>query len=99
MRKLISHLISFLLAAALVAVLASAARAQDQSTTRIVPVPDGAIFMVDGAQYQHATSFIWPTGSKHQLQAPNLSFPFFNTQYVFQSWTWPGGAITQNPAY
>ena len=86
----ISKVIPTAVAAALLALLAPAGPAQVQSTTRIVPVPDGATYSVDGQNYQHTTSFIWPQGSKHTLQAPNLGYPAFNTQVMFQNWQWSG---------
>src|SRR6185295_10291441 len=48
--------------------LAPVFRAQDLgSVTRITPVPDGAVFSVDGQSYSHAASALWPAGSKHTL--------------------------------
>jgi uncharacterized protein (TIGR03437 family) len=105
MRKSLSKFVPVSLVTVLLALAAPAGRAQDQSTTRIVPVPDGGYYTVDGQPYQHATSFIWPKGSKHTLQAPNLSFPVYNTQYSFQNWEWAGGqfngstvSVTADPA-
>src|SRR5664280_1350039 len=46
-------------------------RAQDLgSITRITPVPDGAAYTVDGQTYWHASSAVWPAGSKHTLFVP-----------------------------
>ncbi len=96
MRKLISKLFPISLVSALLVILVPTVHAQQQSTTRIVPVPDWGYFYVDGQVYQHATSFIWPAGSKHTLQALNTSTPFSNTQFVFQSWSWSGGPLPGN---
>src|ERR1035441_4279420 len=46
--------------------LAPVFHAQTQgSLTRITPVPDGAGYLVDGQYYTHASSALWPAGSKH----------------------------------
>jgi uncharacterized protein (TIGR03437 family) len=97
MRKFISQSFPIFLATVLLAFLAPPGHAQNSSTTSIVPVPDGAYYTVDGATYQHATSFLWPQGSKHTLGAPSLAFPTPNTQYVFENWKWSGGNLTGNP--
>ncbi len=48
--------------------------AQDQgSITRITTVPEGATYLVDGQPFNHSTSVLWPTGSKHTLSVPALS--------------------------
>lgn len=77
--------------------LAPTVRAQELSTTRIVTVPDGAFYSVDGQSYQHSTSFIWPKGSKHVLQAPTDAGTAFGIQYAFQTWQWSGGPLAGNP--
>jgi len=87
-----------LLAAGCFAALSPAALAQDSSITRITPVPDWGNYYVDGANFQHATSFAWPKGSKHTLFAPDSSNPFPNTKYVFRGWKWSGSSISSNPA-
>ena len=81
---------------ALVLFLAPPVHSQTQSTTRVIPNPDGGIYYVDGQIYEHATSFIWPQGSKHTLSAPITSLPGFNVQYAFQSWEWSGGQLPGN---
>ena len=95
MRKLIDQVIPTILAAALLTVT-PALRAQNQITTRIVPVPDGAFFSVDGQSYQHTASFFWPQGSKHTLQAPDFAVPSYKTKFLFQNWQWSGGSMTGN---
>jgi uncharacterized protein (TIGR03437 family) len=101
MRKLITKSFSLSLVTVLLAILTPAWRAQQQSTTRVIPSPDGGFFMVDGQLYQHAASFIWPQGSKHTLFAPPPD-PLNTTpgvQYAFQSFSWSGGGLIGNPAY
>lgn len=44
---------------------ASAGRAQDTVSVRVSSEPAGAKFNVDGQMYSHATTFLWPRGSKH----------------------------------
>jgi uncharacterized protein (TIGR03437 family) len=97
MRKFISKSFPIFLATVLLALLAPAGRAQNLSSTSIVPVPDGAYYTVDGTTYQHATTFLWPQGSKHTLGAPSLAFPIPNTQYLFLNWKWSGGNLIGNP--
>jgi uncharacterized protein (TIGR03437 family) len=80
--------------------LAPVFRAQEQgSMTRIVPVPDGAEYQVDGQVYTHATSAAWPAGSKHTLWVPNvIQIGTIRTRYAFQGWTFAGGPLQTNPA-
>jgi uncharacterized protein (TIGR03437 family) len=86
--------------------LAPVLRAQSQgSLTRITPVPDGAGYTVDGLYYMHASSAMWPAGSKHTLWVPDLVQTFQNrTQYAFSGWTFSGGplpnpvTVTASPA-
>ena len=102
MRKLITKFLSLSFGTLLLVCFPTGAHAQVQlSTTRIVPVPDGGFFLVDGQLYQHAISFIWPQGSKHVLYAPspNPENPNPSVQYTFQNWQWTGGDLTGNPVY
>ncbi len=76
------------------------------STVRVYAVPDGAGFAVDGQQYLHAMSAIWPAGSKHTLSVNDTVQYGDNIRYLFQGWhfaggTVPGGAyvtVTADPA-
>jgi uncharacterized protein (TIGR03437 family) len=78
--------------------LAPVFRAQDQSVTRITPVPDGATYTVDGQTYWHASSAVWPAGSKHVLFVPStLQSGQLRTQYLFRDWEFTGGAFQVNP--
>jgi uncharacterized protein (TIGR03437 family) len=79
--------------------LAPVFRAQTQGTlTRITPVPDGAGYMVDGQYYQHASSALWPEGSKHTLSVPlAVQSSQLRTQYTFRDWEFPGGSFALNP--
>ena len=91
-----------LAAFALSVLLAPVFRAQDQgSITRVTPVPDGALFQVDGVSYAHAVSNIWPTGSKHILSVPTLlqytPGNNFKTSYTFDHWLVNGNNVTANP--
>src|SRR6516164_3898352 len=79
--------------------VAPAVRAQDQGTiTRITSVPDGAIFLVDGQPFNHSTSAIWPTGSKHTLSVPSLTQNglAIRQQYNFIDWEFSGGKFSGN---
>ena len=51
-------------------------------------VPEGAIYLVDGQPFNHSTSVIWPTGSKHTLSVPALTQIRLavRTQYNFINW-------------
>ena len=75
--------------------LAPVFHAQTQgSLTRITPVPDGAGYLVDGQYYTHASSALWPAGSKHTLWVPNLvQTSQLGTQYVFTDWEFSGGSL------
>lgn len=77
------------------------------ATTTISTTPSGATFVVDGLAYIHATTFVWPAGSKHIIvfvtdpvlpgQPPNTvvqTLPQGDTQYVFKGWL-DNGALTQ----
>jgi uncharacterized protein (TIGR03437 family) len=79
--------------------LAPVFRAQDLgSITRITPMPDGAAYTVDGQNYSHASSAVWPAGSKHILGVPaTLQVGQIRTQYVFRDWEFAGGSIQFNP--
>jgi uncharacterized protein (TIGR03437 family) len=79
--------------------LAPPFRAQDLgSITRITPIPDGAMFTVDGQSYSHATSAVWPSGSKHILAVPvPLQANLTRTQYSFNHWQFVGGNLLLNP--
>lgn len=93
--KFVPIFVVFLLSVALAPVF----RAQDQgSLTRITPVPDGAGYTVDGQYYQHASSAMWPAGSKHTLSVPvTIQTPQARMQYVFTDWEFAGGSLPFNP--
>jgi uncharacterized protein (TIGR03437 family) len=81
--------------------LAPECRAQVTSVTKVITVPDGVWFNVDGQFYQHSMSGLWPEGSPHQLSVPqpiqdNL-IP--KTRFVFTGWITPQGSLTGNPIY
>jgi uncharacterized protein (TIGR03437 family) len=91
-----------LAAFALSVALAPVFRAQDQgSITRVTPIPDGAMFQVDGVSYSHAVSNVWPTGSKHILAVPDVvQYPPGGTtkaSYSFSNWLVNGTTVTLNP--
>ncbi|HKA02597.1 MAG TPA: hypothetical protein VKE70_39065 [Candidatus Solibacter sp.] len=80
--------------------LAPIFRAQDQgSITKVTPLPDGAFFTVDGANYTHAVSNIWPTGSKHTLSAITPQYPPTGAKatLTFDHWEFNGGNVSLNP--
>jgi uncharacterized protein (TIGR03437 family) len=79
--------------------------AQNSSTITISTVPAGARFYVDGQQYAHAVTLVWPAGSKHILQfATDASLSGQGstsvqtsqdgtTAYVFGGWTDNAGLL------
>jgi uncharacterized protein (TIGR03437 family) len=75
--------------------LAPVFHAQSQgSLTRITPVPDGAGYTVDGQYYTHASSALWPEGSKHTLWVSDpIQTSQLRTQYAFTGWQWSGGTL------
>jgi len=79
--------------------LAPIGLAQNQgSVTKVYTVPDGVYYTVDGQYFNHATSFVWPTGSKHTLQvAPVQTDLAGTTQWAFTNWASGNTAFTQNP--
>src|ERR1700687_3365214 len=79
---------------ALSVALAPVFRAQTPgSLTRITPVPDGAGYLVDGQYYTHASSALWPAGTKHTLWVADPVQNSQRTQYVFNGWQWSGGPL------
>ncbi len=98
-----------ILSIAVLAAFAPVVHAQDLGiTVRISPTPDGAYYSVDGMHYTHASSAVWPVGSKHVLAVDALiQYGLGNkTRYTFQGWKagsmgLPGGnivTITADPA-
>jgi hypothetical protein len=87
MKKLDWKYVPIFVIFALSIALAPVFRAQDQSITRITPIPDGAEYVVDGQTYSHASSAVWPAGSKHTLSVPNTTQYYQQrTQYTFSAW-------------
>jgi uncharacterized protein (TIGR03437 family) len=93
----------------ILAAFAPVVHAQDLGiTVRISPVPDGAFFGVDGMQYNHAVTAVWPAGSKHTLSVLSvIQYGAGNkTRYTFSGWQTskmplPGGnvvTITADPS-
>jgi len=67
------------------------------STVTVSPVPDGASFSVDGQNYSHAMSAIWPAGSKHILSVDStLQNGGNKIQYNFTGWTYSIGSLPGN---
>src|ERR1700674_4372350 len=79
--------------------------AQNSSTITISTVPAGARFYVDGQQYAHAVTLVWPAGSKHILEFATdavlggqtnttvQTSPDGTTGYVFSGWVDNAGLI------
>src|ERR1700730_656267 len=79
--------------------------AQSSSTITISTVPAGARFFVDGQQYTHAVTLVWPAGSKHILEfvtdasltgqgsATTQTSGDGTTAYAFGGWTDNAGLI------
>ena len=79
------------------------------STVTVYTMPDGGYFSVDGQNYNHAMSAIWPAGSKHVLSVDSTvqNGGPTKTQYTFHGWssslgTLPSGntvTVTADPAF
>src|ERR1051326_4311083 len=85
---------------ALSVALAPVFRAQDQgSITKVSATPDGVLFSVDGANYQHAVSNIWPAGSRHVLSTitPQVPPTGAKATFEFSHWEFAGGTSAVNP--
>ncbi len=99
----------FILTMVSTGVLAPLFHGQDLgSTVTVSPVPDGAYFSVDGQNYSHAMSAIWPAGSKHVLGVSSTSQNSgLKAQYTFKGWQnslglVPGGnivTVTADPQF
>ncbi|MBZ5584426.1 MAG: hypothetical protein LAQ30_19880 [Acidobacteriia bacterium] len=63
-------------------------RAQSDSATRVITVPDGLNFKVDNQFYQHAMSALWPAGTSHSLVVEELiQYDVLElTRFVFSGW-------------
>jgi uncharacterized protein (TIGR03437 family) len=68
------------------------------SAVRVYTVPDGVGFGVDGQQYLHPMTAVWPAGSKHSLSVNNLVQYGQKTRYQFKSWQ-TGGKLLPGGAY
>jgi uncharacterized protein (TIGR03437 family) len=67
------------------------------STVSVYTDPDGASFSVDGQNYTHAMSAIWPAGSKHVLSVDsNVQLGQPKTRYTFGGWSYSLGQLTGN---
>jgi uncharacterized protein (TIGR03437 family) len=73
--------------------------AQVTSATKVITTPDGVWFNVDGQDYQHSMSGLWPEGSPHVLWVNRGIQPVSNgmIRYVFTGWTTPQGSLAGNP--
>jgi uncharacterized protein (TIGR03437 family) len=86
---------TYLLLAGLLA-CGSLLRAQASHSIRIVTLPDGALFFVDGQMVRGSTTVVWPVGSKHTLTtSPSQEGPLPNSRFTFISWTI--GGVPLNP--
>src|ERR1017187_7435397 len=65
------------------------------STVTVYTVPDGAYYSVDGQNYNHAMSAVWPAASKHILSVDSTlqDGGGTKTRYNFKGWTYSGGGI------
>jgi uncharacterized protein (TIGR03437 family) len=99
MKKLDWKYVPIFVVVALSIALAPIFRAQDLgSITRITPVPDGTGYMVDGQIYVHASSAVWPVGSRHTLFVPGpVQYGPIGTKYVFRGWEFAGSTLPFNP--
>jgi uncharacterized protein (TIGR03437 family) len=96
MKKLVAKSGLFLAVISLLTGLAPLDRAQ--SVTRVYTDPDGVFYQVDGQFFNHATSFVWPAGSKHTLSiTPVQTDVTGTTQWSFTNWNSGSTVFTQNP--
>ncbi len=73
--------------ALLAAFVAGICQAQSTSQVRIASVPANGTFLVDGIQYRGSQSFVWPTGSKHTLDADlENQTGGVDTRWTFTTW-------------
>ena len=98
MKKIQLKLVPVAAVMVLLGALAQLNRAQTPTTlTRVLCVPDGPVFHVDGSEYAHAMSAFWPMGSKHTLdipQGPGISYnPTATIRFRFTGWEWSGGSL------
>ena len=97
----------------LLAVCFPALVAAQNSSVHITTSVPGALFKVDGQQYQTAATLIWPAGSKHTLEVPVDTTGFQNHEnqsqrFQFSGWSestgrlFPAGSlsltVTADPA-
>ena len=87
---------------------AAGAWGQGIGTVKIGTNPEGPYFYVDGRQYTTTQVFLWPVGSKHQVQFPlsvdpasseSLAFQYgrnSNIRYTFSGWKANGGLELAN---
>ena len=96
LRRLCIKFGTYLLLAGLLA-CSSLLRAQASHSIRIVSMPDGAFFYVDGQMVRGSTTVVWPVGSKHTLTTPaTQEGQVLNSRFTFISWTI--GGVPLNPA-
>ncbi len=61
--------------------------AQPTSQVRVFSVPSDGTFLVDGIQYQGSQTYVWPTGSKHTIDADlENQTGGMDTRWTFSSW-------------
>lgn len=65
------------------------------SAVQVSTMPDGASYSVDGQNYSHAMSAVWPAGSKHILSVDSGEQDGgpTKTRYSFKSWQYSGGVV------
>src|SRR5438094_10641250 len=70
-------------------------RAEDLgSAVRVLAVPTGPWFSVDGQNYYAPMSAIWPAGSKHILAVDSaVAAPGNKSRYTFSNWTNTSGVV------
>ena len=79
-----SRIFSLALFATLVAEICGA---QSASQVRVFSVPPNGNFFVDGIQYRGSQTFVWPTGSKHTLDADlENQTGGVDTRWTFSAW-------------
>ncbi|HUI56403.1 MAG TPA: hypothetical protein VLY04_15615 [Bryobacteraceae bacterium] len=102
MKKIFSRLLPLFVLILFLGALAPSNQAQTTvSATRVMTVPDGPQFAVDGQMFLHSMSAFWPVGSVHSLWVPSGGGFAYNAdqtiQWIFQGWQYAGGALSGNP--
>ncbi|MBI4891021.1 MAG: hypothetical protein HY821_10395 [Acidobacteria bacterium] len=73
--------------------------AQSSINVNVSSTLKGATFWVDGKEFTSAASFLWPAGSRHQLEIRSQFQPYGDgrSRLMFTGWTTSSGVSLPNP--